>query len=93
MTSVPAVATLAAADEQTRRKPKGGSAGITDSLAGLIGPYLAFGIPFEVLVLQSFIRRIPDEIIEAARIDGAGAWRIFLQRWIVGGLTAGASKG
>ena len=54
------------------------SAGITDSLAGLIGPYLAFGIPFEVLVLQSFIRQIPDEIVEAARIDGAGAWRIFL---------------
>ncbi|WP_433383109.1 carbohydrate ABC transporter permease [Actinoplanes sp. CA-142083] len=54
------------------------SAGITDSLIGLIGPYLAFGIPFEVLVLQSFIRQIPDEIIEAARIDGAGAWRIFL---------------
>jgi len=54
------------------------SAGLTDSLIGLIGPYLAFGIPFEVLVLQSFIRQIPDEIIEAARIDGAGAWRIFL---------------
>lgn len=54
------------------------SAGVTDSLIGLIGPYLAFGIPFEVLVLQSFIRQIPDTIIEAARIDGAGAWRIFL---------------
>ncbi|MET0521109.1 MAG: carbohydrate ABC transporter permease [Jiangellaceae bacterium] len=53
------------------------SVGVTDSLIGLIGPYLAFGIPFEVLVLQSFIRQIPDEIIEAARIDGAGAWRIF----------------
>jgi len=54
------------------------SFGITDNLIGLIGPYLAFGIPFEVLVLQSFFRQLPDEIIEAARIDGAGAWRIFL---------------
>jgi raffinose/stachyose/melibiose transport system permease protein len=54
------------------------SAGLTDSLIGLVGPYLAFGIPFEVLVLQAFIRQIPDEIIEAAKIDGAGAWRIFL---------------
>ncbi|SNY24142.1 carbohydrate ABC transporter permease [Paractinoplanes atraurantiacus] len=54
------------------------SAGITDSLIGLIGPYLAFGIPFEVLVLQSFFRQLPDEILEAARIDGAGAWRTFL---------------
>ncbi|MBU2668059.1 carbohydrate ABC transporter permease [Actinoplanes bogorensis] len=54
------------------------SAGLTDSLIGLVGPYLAFGIPFEVLVLQSFIRQIPDEIIEAAKIDGAGPWRVFL---------------
>jgi raffinose/stachyose/melibiose transport system permease protein len=53
------------------------SAGATDSLFGLMGPYLAFGIPFEVLVLQSFFRQLPDEIIEAARVDGAGDWRIF----------------
>jgi raffinose/stachyose/melibiose transport system permease protein len=50
---------------------------LTDSLLALVGPYLAFGIPFSVLVLQSFFRQLPDEIIEAARIDGAGAWRIF----------------
>jgi raffinose/stachyose/melibiose transport system permease protein len=54
------------------------SAGATDSLIGLIGPYLAFGIPFEVLVLQSFFRHLPDEIIESAKMDGAGPWRIFL---------------
>jgi raffinose/stachyose/melibiose transport system permease protein len=54
------------------------SAGLTDNLIGLVGPYLAFGIPFEVLVLQAFIRQIPDEVIEAAKIDGAGPWRIFL---------------
>jgi raffinose/stachyose/melibiose transport system permease protein len=51
--------------------------GVTDSLLGLVGPYLAFGIPFEVLVLQSFFRQLPDELIEAAKIDGAGEWRIF----------------
>ncbi len=53
------------------------SMGITDKLLGLVGPYLAFGIPFEVLVLQSFFRQLPDELIEAAKIDGAGEWRIF----------------
>jgi raffinose/stachyose/melibiose transport system permease protein len=53
------------------------SIGLTDSVPGLVGPYLAFGIPFEVLVLQSFFRQLPDEIIEAAKIDGAGPWRIF----------------
>ena len=53
------------------------SVGQTDSLLGLVGPYLAFGIPFEVLVLQSFFRQLPDEILESARIDGAERWRIF----------------
>ena len=53
------------------------SVGLSDSVPGLVGPYLAFGIPFEVLVLQSFFRQLPDEIIEAARIDGASPWRIF----------------
>lgn len=53
------------------------SAGITDNLLGLVGPYLAFGIPFEVLVLQSFFRQVPDEIVEAAKIDGANNSRIF----------------
>jgi raffinose/stachyose/melibiose transport system permease protein len=53
------------------------SMGLTNSLLGLVGPYLAFGIPFEVLVLAAFFRLLPDEIIEAARIDGAGEWRIF----------------
>lgn len=53
--------------------------GLTNSLLGLIGPYLAFGIPFEVLVLQSFFRSVPDEVIEAAKVDGAGTVRIFFQ--------------
>jgi raffinose/stachyose/melibiose transport system permease protein len=51
--------------------------GAIDSVPGLVGPYLAFGIPFEVLVLQSFFRQLPDELIEAAKMDGAGPWRIF----------------
>jgi len=53
------------------------SAGLTDNVLGLIGPYLAFGIPLEVLILQSFFRQIPDSIIESARIDGASEWGIF----------------
>ena len=55
------------------------SVGLTDSLAGLLGPYLAFGIPFQVLVLHAFFRRLPDEIIEAARVDGASNARIFFR--------------
>lgn len=53
--------------------------GLIDNVFGLLGPYLAFGIPFEVLVLYSFFRQLPDEIFEAARVDGAGSWRMFFQ--------------
>jgi raffinose/stachyose/melibiose transport system permease protein len=53
--------------------------GLIDNIFGLLGPYLAFGIPFEVLVLYTFFRQLPSGIFEAARIDGAGPWRVFFQ--------------
>lgn len=53
--------------------------GMTDSLLGIMAPYLAFGMPLQVLILQSFFRRVPGELIEAARIDGAGDARIFFR--------------
>ncbi len=53
--------------------------GLIDNVFGLLGPYLAFGIPFEVLVLHSFFRAVPEELFEAARMDGAGNWRIFFR--------------
>jgi raffinose/stachyose/melibiose transport system permease protein len=55
------------------------SVGMTDSLWSLLPPYLAFGLPFEVFVLESFFRKVPDELIEAARIDGASNLRVFAQ--------------
>ena len=51
--------------------------GMTDSIAGIIPPYIAFGLPLQVLILQAFFRRVPEELLEAARIDGAGDIRIF----------------
>lgn len=51
--------------------------GMTDSIAGIIPPYIAFGLPLQVLILQAFFRRVPEELLEAARIDGAGDLRIF----------------
>ncbi len=51
--------------------------GLTDSLAGLIPVYVAMGLPIATFVLTSFIRSVPFELTEAARIDGAGEWRIY----------------
>lgn len=62
--------------------------GLIDNPLGLLGPYLAFGIPFEVLILIAFLRSLPDSIVEAARIDGASELRIFFQ--IVAPLSAPA---
>ncbi|AQP49338.1 ABC transporter permease [Tessaracoccus aquimaris] len=52
---------------------------LLDSKMGLILPYLAFGIPYQIFVLYGFFRAIPDELEESARMDGASTFRIFWQ--------------
>ena len=49
--------------------------GLTNSYAGLVLPFLAG--PFGVFLMRQFLLSIPDDLIEAARVDGAGEWRIF----------------
>jgi multiple sugar transport system permease protein len=51
--------------------------GLANSYAGLVLPLLAG--PFGVFLMRQFLRSIPDELIEAARVDGAGEWRIFFR--------------
>jgi putative aldouronate transport system permease protein len=48
-----------------------------DTLGALILPYLV--TPFNVLLLRTFFRALPADLFDAARIDGAGEWRIFVQ--------------
>jgi len=38
-----------------------------------------FGNPFYIFLMRQFFRTIPEELAEAARIDGASEWRIFWQ--------------
>jgi raffinose/stachyose/melibiose transport system permease protein len=47
-----------------------------DSIGALFGPFIAFNLPIAVFVLASFFRQIPEALFDAARIDGAGHWRI-----------------
>jgi ABC-type glycerol-3-phosphate transport system permease component len=54
------------------------SLGLTDTLTGLFLPMAAFGIPFWVLIYRSFFRSLPAELVDAARIDGAGEVRTFV---------------
>jgi raffinose/stachyose/melibiose transport system permease protein len=50
---------------------------LVNTLAGLILVYVAMGLPLTVFVLQQFMRQIPRELKEAARVDGASEYRIF----------------
>ncbi|MDQ6772355.1 MAG: carbohydrate ABC transporter permease [Candidatus Dormibacteraeota bacterium] len=51
------------------------SIGLVNSYPGLILPFAAG--PFGVFLMRQFIGAIPDDLLEAARIDGAGEFRIF----------------
>ena len=53
--------------------------GLLNTLPGLILTYVAFALPFTVFFLHSFFRTLPNEIYEAAQVDGAGEWRTFFQ--------------
>ncbi|HLS89736.1 MAG TPA: carbohydrate ABC transporter permease [Limnochordia bacterium] len=53
--------------------------GLTNTLWSLIFPYVAIGLPFQIFVMRGFFRLIPDELLEAARIDGASELWIFLR--------------
>ncbi|MFB7677023.1 carbohydrate ABC transporter permease [Kitasatospora purpeofusca] len=51
--------------------------GLLNSHLGLVLADSTAGVPFAVLVLHAFMRAIPEEVIEAARVDGAGPLRVF----------------
>ncbi|GAB3278995.1 carbohydrate ABC transporter permease [Kineosporia babensis] len=48
--------------------------GLINTYGALILPFLA--TPLGVFIMRQFISQIPDELIEAARLDGAGEFRI-----------------
>ncbi len=53
--------------------------GLLNTLPGLTMVYVAFALPFTVFFLYAFFKSLPQEVYEAALIDGAGDWRIFFQ--------------
>ena len=49
--------------------------GLANSLPGMILPFLAG--PFGVFLMRQYVLTLPDELIQAARVDGASELRIF----------------
>lgn len=56
------------------------SLGLINSRIGLVMTYIGMGMPFSVFMLTGFARSIPDELLEAATIDGCGVYRMF---WVI----------
>jgi multiple sugar transport system permease protein len=53
--------------------------GLYNQFGGLILIHTAFQLGFCTFVLRNFMRTVPREILEAARIDGAGEFRLYWQ--------------
>lgn len=52
---------------------------LLDSLPGLILIYTATSVPFAVVMMRGFFQRSPGELADAARIDGANEWAVFVR--------------
>ena len=52
---------------------------ISNTLWAVIVPYIAFNIPFAVMVIYGYMRSLPYELEESACIDGASLWTCFIK--------------
>lgn len=52
---------------------------LLDSLPGLVLVYTAGGVAFSIFLLVNFFKRLPRDIEDSAKIDGAGPFRIYWQ--------------
>jgi ABC-type glycerol-3-phosphate transport system permease component len=54
---------------------------LINSTSGLILPYITLNLAISVLIMRSIFQLVPGELMDAAKIDGAGVWRTL---WVVG---------
>ena len=53
--------------------------GLYGGLWGLVLGHTVFGMPILTLLFRNYFSSIPEELFKAARVDGAGFWRIYFQ--------------
>lgn len=53
--------------------------GLSDTIPGMILTYVALNIPFTAWLMDGFFRAIPEELDDAARIDGCSHWGAFIR--------------
>jgi glucose/mannose transport system permease protein len=54
-----------------------GVLGVANTIPGPILVHVVYGIPFTTLFFRNFLVSLPVELVNAARVDGAGFFRIF----------------
>ncbi len=52
-------------------------AGLLNTRMGILLPYIAFGIPYQVFLLRGFFAGVPRELDEAAYLDGCSPFRLY----------------
>jgi alpha-glucoside transport system permease protein len=50
-----------------------------DGIPAVVLFHVAFGLPFAIFLLRNFFAGLPRDLFEAARLDGASEWRIFMR--------------
>ncbi len=53
--------------------------GLYGSIPGLVVVHVVYGLPITTLIFRNYFTNVPSELIEAARVDGAGLMQIFRQ--------------
>ncbi|KQU99157.1 carbohydrate ABC transporter permease [Devosia sp. Root105] len=56
-----------------------GKLGLQNNVLGLLLIHTVMGISFATLFFRNFYASVPNEIVKAAQVDGAGFWRIFVR--------------
>ncbi len=51
--------------------------GITGSFLAIWLAHAGFGLPLGIFLMRNFFATLPNELVEAAKVDGAGEWNIF----------------
>ena len=62
--------------------------GLFNSLVGLTLVYIAFQLPLTIYILESFFARVPQDLFDAAKMDGYGEWAVFRKIMLPVGLPA-----
>jgi glucose/mannose transport system permease protein len=58
-----------------------GLLGLSNGIGGLILLHTVYGLPMTTMFFRNYFMTVPQDLIKAARVDGAGFWTTF--RWII----------